>query len=336
MQNRVDIQLIEDAAKRLEGLAVRTPLLESPQINDALGLRVLFKAECLQRTGSFKFRGAYTKLSRLTTQARENGVVAYSSGNHAQGVSAAAQTLGLHATNIMPSDAPRIKIDNTRGYGADVIHYERHSEDRRIIAEQFSARTGATIVPPFNDVDVISGQGTTGLEIDSQLSALGVDADAVFCPVGGGGLLSGLATAIRAKRSQMEIWCAEPAGYDDVTRSIVSGRIETADTDVRTICDAIVTPQPGDITFEIIRQLVQGGLVVSDAEVKNAMALLFDRLKLVVEPGGSVAFAGLLKHRASWRGKTVVVVLSGGNVDRTDFATYLSEATPAKDMLASG
>lgn len=336
MQENVGIELIEDAARRLDGLAVRTPLLESPQINETLGLRVLFKAECLQRTGSFKFRGAYTKLSRLSAEVRQNGVVAYSSGNHAQGVSAAAQILGIHATNIMPSDAPRIKIDNTRGYGADVIHYERPSQDRRAIAEEFSRQTGAIIVPPFNDVDVISGQGTTGLEIDEQLRALGIVADAVFCPVGGGGLLSGLATAIKARRPQLEVWCAEPAGYDDVTRSIISGQRETADTDVRTICDAIVTPQPGVITFEIIRKLVQGGLVVSDAEVKNTIALLFDRLKLVVEPGGSVAFAALLKNRARWSGKTVVVVLSGGNVDRADFASYLGEATTDVSMSASG
>ncbi|MDF1779632.1 MAG: threonine/serine dehydratase [Rhizobiaceae bacterium] len=322
----INIDLIEDAAHRLDGLAVKTPLLESWQINDALGLRCLFKAECLQRTGSFKFRGAYTKLSRFAEDARKNGVVAYSSGNHAQGVAAAAGLLGAKATIIMPSDAPQIKIDNTRGYGAQIVLYERNSEDRAAIAQRLVEESGSVLVPPFDDIDVISGQGTIGLEIAQQTAQMGIEVDAIFCPVGGGGLLSGLALGLAATLPDAKIWCGEPQGYDDVIRSIVSDKREMADVTVRTICDSIVTPQPGIITIEIIRRLVAGGFAVSDREVKDGMIQLFERMKLVVEPGGSVGFAAARQQSAQFAGKTIVVVLSGGNVDRDLFGRILLQS----------
>ena len=329
----VTIDLIEDAAERLNGLAVRTPLLESAQLNEAMGMRLLFKPECLQRTGSFKFRGAYTKLSRIAPDKRRCGVVAYSSGNHAQGVAAAAQLLGMHATMVMPSDAPRIKIENTRGYGADVVLYERHTEDRRAIAEEIADRNGSIIVPPFDDIDIISGQGTVGLEISRQADDANISVDAVFCPVGGGGLLSGIATAIAAKLPMTRIWCAEPAGYDDVIRSLAAGKRIAIAPGAASICDAIVTPHPGSITFAIMKRLVSGGFSVSDHEVMNAVAVLFDRLKLVVEPGGAAAFAALVQQRERFAGRTAIVVLSGGNVDRREFAGYLNKADSLERVL---
>ncbi|MDA4847785.1 threonine ammonia-lyase [Hoeflea poritis] len=329
----VTIDLIEDAAERLTGLAVRTPLLESAQLNEALGMRLFFKPECLQRTGSFKFRGAYTKLSRIAPDKRKCGVVAYSSGNHAQGVAAAAQQLGMHATIVMPSDAPRIKIDNTRGYGADIVLYERHSEDRQAIAEEIAGRNGSIIVPPFDDIDIISGQGTVGLEIARQADYANIGVDEVLCPVGGGGLLSGVATALKSKLPMTRIWCAEPAGYDDVVRSLAAGSRIAIEPGAASICDAIVTPQPGSITFEIMKRLVSGGFAVSDHAVMNAVAALFDRLKLVVEPGGAAAFAALVQQRERFAGKTIVVVLSGGNVDRAAFSTYLDRADDLEGAL---
>ena len=326
-------ELVEDAAERLQGLAVRTPLLESVQLNEALGLRVLFKAECLQRTGSFKFRGAYTKLSRLPMDRRAAGIVAFSSGNHAQGVAAAARLLGIEATILMPSDAPSIKIDNTRALGADVVFFERHKDDRRALAEQKAEETGATIVPPFDDVDVITGQGTIGLEIAHQASYMNVSVDDILCPVGGGGLLSGLSVAVKARSPLTRIWCAEPENYDDVIQSIDADRIVSVSTGNPTICDAIATPQPGHITFDIIRKHVSGGYSVTDHEVMGAMSVLFDRMKLVAEPGGSVAFAALLNQREKFAGKTVVVVISGGNVDRGEYSRILAEAD---DVLQIG
>ncbi|MCP4317167.1 MAG: threonine/serine dehydratase [Hyphomicrobiales bacterium] len=330
----VTLDLVGDAAERLQGLAVRTPLLESVQLNEALGLRVLFKPECLQRTGSFKFRGAYTKLSRLPMDKRAPGIVAYSSGNHAQGVAAAAHLLGIRATILMPSDAPTIKIENTRDLGAEVILYERNSDDRQALAEQKANETGAAIVPPFDDIDVISGQGTVGLEIAQQADYMNAGIDDILCPVGGGGLLSGLSIAVSEHSPLTRIWCAEPENYDDVIQSLAAGQPVSVPLRKPTICDAIVTPQPGLITFDIIKQKVSGGFSVTDHEVMNAMAVLFDRMKLVAEPGGSVAFAALLGQRRQFAGKTVVVVVSGGNVDRAEFSRILADADPLKSSLS--
>lgn len=322
----VSVELVEDAAERLQGLAVRTPLLESVQLNDTLGMRVLFKPECLQRTGSFKFRGAYTKLSRLPMDKRAAGIVAYSSGNHAQGVAAAARLLNIPAIIFMPSDAPAVKINNTRDLGAEVVFFERYSDDRKALAEQRAAETGASIVPPFDDVDVISGQGTTGLEIAHQASYMNVSVDHVICPVGGGGLLSGLSIGLKSRTPLTRIWCAEPEHYDDVIQSIAAGHVVSVKVGAPTICDAIATPQPGRITFNIIKNNVDGGFSVSDRDVMSAMSVLFDRMKLVAEPGGCVAFAALMKERKRFAGKTVVVVISGGNVDRGLYSQIIADA----------
>lgn len=327
-ETTVTADLVEDAAERLHGLAVRTPLLESMQLNEALGLRVLFKPECLQRTGSFKFRGAYTKLSRLAMDKRAAGIVAYSSGNHAQGVAAAAHLLGIRATILMPRDAPTIKIENTRDLGAEVVFFERNSDDRQALAEEKANETGAAIVPPFDDIDVISGQGTVGLEIAKQADYMNVSIDDVLCPVGGGGLLSGLCVAMSEHSPLARIWCAEPENYDDVIQSLAAGRRVSVPLGKPSICDAIVTPQPGRITFDIIKQKVSGGFSVTDREVMNAMAVLFERMKLVAEPGGSVAFAALLKQRQRFAGKTVVVIVSGGNVGRAEYSRILANADP--------
>ncbi|MEM6461367.1 MAG: threonine/serine dehydratase [Pseudomonadota bacterium] len=324
----VSAELVEDAAKRLDGLAVPTPLVESPQLNEALGMRLLFKAECLQRTGSFKFRGAYTKLSRLPVHARSSGVVAYSSGNHAQGVAAAARLLELPATIFMPGDAPAIKINNTRALGADVVFFDRNGDDRKALAQERAAETGAAIIPPFDDVDVISGQATVGLEIVRQTRRMNLDIDHVICPVGGGGLLSGISVAIKAHSPQSHLWCAEPEHYDDMVLSLNAGKRVSIAPGSPTICDSIATPQPGLITFEIIRTNVSGGFVVSDREVMSAMAVLFERLKLVAEPGGCAGFAALLQQLERFKDKTVVVVVSGGNVDRSTYSRILDAAEP--------
>jgi len=248
-ESTLDIGIVIDAAKRIKGHAVRTPLLESPQLNERLEARIFIKPEVLQRTGSFKFRGAYTKISRLEPAIRQNGVVAYSSGNHAQGVAAAAALHGIRATIVMPEDAPRIKIENTRALGADVVLYDRYGEDRKAIGGKLSEEMNATIVPPYDDFDVMSGQGTVGLEIAEDMTRIGVKADKVIVPCGGGGLLSGTATALAAKSPGTEVWAAEPENFDDTARSLVSGEWESNSPDARTICDALTSPKPGAITF---------------------------------------------------------------------------------------
>ncbi len=324
----VPVELIEDAAERLQGLVVRTPLLESEQLNDALGLRVLFKAECLQRTGSFKFRGAYTKLSRLPIEKRAAGIIAFSSGNHAQGVAAAARLLDIPATIFMPQDAPAIKIDNTRDLGAEVVFFDRNRDDRQALAEQKARDTGATVVPPFDDIDIISGQGTVGLEVAQQADYMNISIDDLLCPAGGGGLMSGICIAIKSRSPLTRLWFAEPEHYDDMQQSLAAGHAVAITPGEPTLCDAIATPRPGDITFEIIKNTASGGFVVCDREIVDAMAVLFDRMKLVAEPGGSAALAALMQQRERFSGKTVVVVVSGGNVDRGVFGDALSKASP--------
>jgi threonine dehydratase len=310
---------VENAARRLEGVAVRTPLLESPLLNAQLGGRLLVKAESLQRTGSFKIRGAYNRLSCLEPAQRAVGVVAYSSGNHAQGVAHAAQLLGVPATIVMPADAPALKIANTRAYGAEVVLYDRYRESREAIGERLGRERGAVVVPPFDDPDIIAGQGTVGLEIVDQASAMGARLDAVLAAASGGGLVAGIALAVTAKSPGTKIYCAEPSALDDHARSLASGRRESNDPAARSICDALLAPTPGEITFAINSRRLAGGVVASDDEVKRAMAIAFQHFKLVVEPGGAVALAAVLHGRVAISGRTVAVVASGGNVD---VATY--------------
>ena len=317
---------IEDARQRLRGMAVVTPLLESPMLNERLGGRLLVKAEPLQRTGSFKFRGAYNRLSRLDPEQKKRGVVAYSSGNHAQGVAAAAQILGIPAVIVMPADAPEIKVRNTRAYGAEVVTYDRYTESREAKGEKLRAERGAVLVPPFDDPYIIAGQGTIGLEIAEQAAAAGVELDAVITGASGGGLISGTAIALHAKSPRTKIYVAEPASFDDIIRSLKSGRRETNDTKAKSICDALMSPSPGEITFPIISKLVAGGFAVTDDEVRRAMATAFAELKIVVEPGGAVGLAAVLSGKLPIRGKAVAVICSGGNVDPDTFITALKTA----------
>jgi threonine dehydratase len=316
---------IRAAHRALSGLVQRTPLLESPRLNQRLGGRVLFKAESLQHTGSFKFRGAYTKIAQLSAEARRRGVVAFSSGNHAQGVAAAAQMFDIHCTIVMPRDAPRLKIENTRQYGADVVLYDRLKQDRKQLASDLAAQTGATLVPPFDDPSIIAGQGTVGLEVAKQADALGARIDAVLVPCGGGGLICGCALALTSWNPGIEVYAVEPLELDDTRRSLAAGERMANPPGRRSICDSLLTESPGVLTFEINKRLLAGGLVVSDDEVIEAMRECFLQLKLVVEPGGAVGLAALLAGRFDVRGRTAAVILSGANVEPADFARYLAK-----------
>lgn len=317
---------VRAAAARLAGLAVHTPLLEFPALNERVGGRVLLKAETLQRTGSFKFRGAYNRISQIPEQARGGGVVAYSSGNHAQGVAAAAALLGLPAVIVMPSDAPAIKVANTRGYGAEVVFYDRFTESREEIGSAIAADRGATLVAPYDDPGVIAGQGTCGLEIVEQARQADVVLDAMLTCCGGGGLTAGCAIAFEALSPQTKLFTVEPAGYDDTKLSLEAGRPLPHGNTAPSICDALLSPRPGDLTFAVNRSRLSGGLSVTDEEVKAAMRYAFLTLKLVVEPGGAVCLAAVLAGKADAAGRAIGLTLSGGNVDAGLFRAVLAEA----------
>jgi threonine dehydratase len=301
--------------ERLRGVALRTPLLTSSLLDERTGGRVFLKAETLQRTGSFKFRGAFNKLSSIPPWRRAAGVVAFSSGNHAQGVAAAAALLQMPALIVMPRDAPRSKRERTAALGAEVVLYDRDTEDREAIARGIAAQRGATIVPPYDDPLIIAGQGTAGVEIVDDLHALGLAPDVVIMTASGGGLAAGVSLAVTARAPHAELYTAEPEKFDDHARSFRSGRREENDAASGTICDALMARMPGAITFPINRALMRGGLCASDAEVGRAVAFAFHELKLVVEPGGAVGLAVLLAGKIDIRDKVTVVVLSGGNVD---------------------
>lgn len=318
-----DITLVRAAASRLAGHARRTPLLTSPFLDEIAGRRVFIKPECLQHTGSFKYRGARSALSALDPDTRAHGVIAFSSGNHAQGVALAAAEFGVPSVIIMPGDAPRLKIDNTRALGAEVVLYDRDREDRDAIGARLAAERGLTLVKPFDDPEVIAGQGTTGLEIAEDAVALGIETADVLVCCGGGGLTSGIALALEADAPGLRARPVEPEGFDDVARSLASGRILRNAQSAGGLCDAIVTPQPGDMTFPILQRLCGPGLVVGEAEVLQAMAHAFSRLKLVAEPGGAVALAAALFHGDEIEGDTVICTISGGNVDASVFCNAL-------------
>lgn len=319
-----NIAMIEAAAARLAGHARVTPLLSSPFLDDIAGRRVFVKAECLQHTGSFKFRGGWSAVSALPVVQRARGVIAFSSGNHAQGVALAAKLHGAPAVIIMPADAPRMKIDNTRALGAEVVMYDRATEDRDAIGARLSQDRGLTLIKPYDDPQVIAGQGTTGLEIAAQAAAEGVaQADVLVC-CGGGGLTSGIALALEAKALGLRARPCEPAGFDDAARSLATGTIQRNAQLSGSICDAIITPQPGEITFPILKRLCGPGLVVTDDEAMRATALAFARLKLVLEPGGAVALAAALFRRDEIAGDAVIAVATGGNVDADMFASILA------------
>ena len=315
---------IEAAAQRLEGLAVVTPLIESPHLNDHLGGRVLLKPETLQRGGAFKFRGAMNKISKLGDEERRRGVVACSSGNHAQGVALAARMVGAPAVIVMPADAPAMKVANTRDYGAEVIFYDRYSDDRDAITRAIAQERGMTIVWPFDDYDIAAGQGTVALEMEAQARALGAHLDLALTPVGGGGLAAGISTALRHLSPGTEVYGVEPAAFDDTARSIATGTRVFADQTARSICDSLLSPAPGLKTLPINAANLSGVLTVTDAEVAEAMRFAFTWLKLVVEPGGCVGLAALLAGKVTLDGRTAAVVLSGGNVDPDLFSRVLS------------
>src|SRR5580704_8779475 len=296
---------IDAAARVIAPFAVRTPLLSSPALNERVGTKVFLKPEMLQRTGSFKFRGAFNKLSSIPIDQRGGGVVAFSSGNHAQGVAAAAQILNMKATIVMPSDAPASKRERTKSYGAEVVLYDRDREDREAIANEIAGKRGATLVRPYDDPLVIAGQGTVGREIAEDMAALGLTPDIVVAPASGGGLIAGVATAVKARYPQATLIVAEPEGYDDHGLSLRAGKREAHHAVGRTICDALMAAIPGEITFAINSRLLTKGLTASDAEVGSAVGFAFHELKLVVEPGGSVGLAALLAGRIDSNGKNV-------------------------------
>jgi len=306
---------VDAAAERLAGVALRTPLVTSPVLDGVTQGRVFLKAEILQRTGSFKFRGAYNKLSSIPLPERARGVVAFSSGNHAQGVAAAAKLLGMPAVIVMPSDAPRPKRERTAALGAEVVLYDRVRENRQTIAQEIAQKRGAALVPPYDDPLIIAGQGTAGREIIEDLAALGLAPDAVVVTASGGGLTAGIALAVKARVPEARVYTAEPEGFDDHARSFRSGAREKNTALTGTICDALMAQTPGELTFAINRTLVAEGAAVSDEEVGAAVAFAFRELKLVVEPGGAVALAALLSGKIDVKGKLAVAVLSGGNVD---------------------
>ena len=310
---------VREAALRLRGMAVRTPLLESEALNARVGGRLLLKAEPLQRTGSFKFRGAYNAIASL----RPPAVVAYSSGNHAQGVALAARLLGVPATIVMPADAPRIKLDGTCSLGAEVVTYDRWRESREAIGQEIAGRTGAVLIRPFDEPLVIAGQGTVGLEMADEALRRGTRLDTALVSCSGGGLVAGCATALHDRIPGIEVFAVEPEGFDNMARSLQAGQRVANTTQAPSICDALLAPMPGEITFAINRQLLAGGLSVPDEAVCRAMRLAFHHLKIVTEPGGAVALAAALSGRLDCRNRVVGIVLSGGNVDPALFARIL-------------
>jgi len=315
---------IDAAAKQLASVAVRTPLINAPALDDRFGARVFLKAETLQRTGSFKFRGAYNKISSIPVERWAAGVVAYSSGNHAQGVAAAAKLLGLGATIVMPSDAPHLKRERTAALGAEIVLYDRDKEDRAAIAKKIVSERGATLVPPYDDPMIIAGQGTIGREIVEDLDRLGVKPETVVVGASGGGLAAGISLYVKARVPSAKFYTVEPEGFDDTLRSFKSGQREHNERMKGTICDALMTNTPGELTFPINRELIGEGLIASDIEVAAAVRYAFNELKLVVEPGGAIGLAALLAGKLDVKGRVVVGVLSGGNVDAELFSKLIT------------
>lgn len=311
------IPTIEDvklAAARIAGIAVRTPLLRSDALDEATGARVFVKAECLQRGGAFKMRGATNAIAALAPELRARGVIAFSSGNHAIAVATAARHFGIGATIVMPADAPKIKLDRTRAMGAEVITYDREGESREEIGARLSTERGGALIKPFDDPNVIAGQGTCGLEIGVEIAP-----DIVFVPASGGGLASGIALALPGAR----IVAVEPRGHDDIARSLAAGAIARNEPGVRSICDGLLTEQMGEIPFAIARERFDQAVAVSDDEVLRAMKFAFLNLKIVLEPSGAATLAALLSGRVEARGKSVALIASGGNVDAETFARAL-------------
>ncbi len=320
-----NFEMIQAAAGRLKGHAIETPLLSSPFLDEIAGRPLYVKAECLQRTGSFKFRGAWSAISALSDTDRAHGVIAFSSGNHAQGIALAARLHGIASVIIMPEDSPIIKIENTKALGAEVVLYDRENDDRDAVAARINKDRGLILIKPFDNAQVIAGQGTIGLEIARQAAGQDIsEADVLTC-CGGGGLTSGIALALEQAAPAFTVRPCEPQDFDDVARSLKSGKIEINTRRSGSLCDAIITPAPGELTFPILKRLCGSGLVVSEDECLHAMALAFDYLKIVVEPGGAAALAAALFHGSEIHKKTVIAVTTGGNVDVSVFQMALNK-----------
>lgn len=323
----IDIADIEAAAKRLSGVAVETPLLKNFELDRIAKGNILIKPECFQSIGSFKIRGAYNMLSQLSAEQASRGVVAWSSGNHAQGVALAGKLLGIHTVIVMPEDAPVAKLESTRRLGGEIITYDRSTGDREAIARNIADERGAEVVPSYDHPHIIAGQGTVGLEIADQSARLGLPVDQALINCGGGGLAAGSAIALKSRLPDIDIYTVEPVEFDDTARSLDHGeRLEVA-TGSYSICDALLAETPGEITFDILHEFAIEGLTVTDAEVRDAMRFAFRNLKLVVEPGGAVSLAAVLSGKIETAGKTTAIVLSGGNVDIDVFASIQAELT---------
>lgn len=319
---------IEAAAARLAGVAVVTPLIEDANLTRRHPARLLVKAEVLQRTGSFKFRGAMNRMLQLDADQRRAGVIAFSSGNHGQAVAAAARLLETSAVVVMPTDAPAIKIERTRAHGAEILFYDRQRDDREAIAQSLAAERHLTMIRPFDDPAIIAGQGTAGLELCAQAADRGAPLDLVLVPCSGGGLAAGIATAVADRSPGTEVIVVEPQGFDDTGRSLAAGERQTNGPGGTSLCDALMASSPGALTFPILHRLACRGVTVTDREVETAMAYAFSDLKLVVEPGGAAALAAVLAGKVPVAGRTVAVVCSGGNVDPALFSRVLGAAGP--------
>ncbi|MEM9989697.1 MAG: threonine/serine dehydratase [Pseudomonadota bacterium] len=315
---------ILQAADRIKDHAVKTPVLTSALLSEVAGGPVFVKPENFQYSGSFKFRGAFNRLVQLTEDERQKGVVAWSSGNHAQGVAAAAKLLSMPATIVMPKDAPKVKVARTEAYGAKVVPYDRYTESREDIARGLSQQHQMTLVPSYDDPHIMRGQGTAGLELFGQVEERGAALDLVLCCCGGGGLIAGISSVFNALSPKTEIYSVEPSEFNDHERSLVSGQRETVDPNARSICDALLAPTPGEMTFAVNQHTLSGGLSVTDDEVRDAMRFAYRELKLVIEPGGAVALAALLAKKIETKGKSVGIIISGGNVDAEMFAEIIT------------
>lgn len=319
-----------DAHERLNGVALRTPLLRSDELDARSGGKVFIKCESLQRSGAFKFRGAYNCLSRIDRGALPGGVVAYSTGNHGQAVATVGRMLGIPTSIVMPSDAPKVKIAKARAQGAKVVLYDRHKEKREDIAARIAEVSPVAIVPPGDDPFVIAGQGTAAGE--ALLALAGIDVDIVLVPCGGGGLAAGTCLAVEAHRSKAQIWAAEPTEFDDTRRSLASGQRERNPRVDGSICDALLAPIPAELPFSINRSRLSRVMVADDAQVLQAIRFAYEELRVVVEPGGAVALAALLANPGVLRGRSAVIIASGGNVDAAVFAQALA---PGSDLAAA-
>ena len=324
--NNLTVPRIDNAHKILKNLISYTPLVTNEYINRITNAKIYFKLENLQKTGSFKIRGASYKISLLTNEQKKRGIVAYSSGNHAQAVACAAQIKNIKSIIVMPKNAPKIKINNTRNYGAEIVLYDPITESREAIGTNIAEENKMTLIKPFDDIDIITGQGTAGKEISEQLKVLGVIPDIYLCCVSGGGLIAGSSFYLKEKFSNIECYSVEPELFNDTQLSLKNKTIIKIDRSASSICDSLLEPQPGHITFPINQDVLKGGLSVSDADIKKTIKILAEELKLIVEPGGAAAAASVLAKNIEVKDKIVIVMISGSNIDFEYFREIITES----------